>query len=830
MSYFIKEITIEGFRGINNEGSPLKIKLKSDSVNSIFAANGTGKSSIFEAISYAIHGEIARFNDLPSGENVSEYFCNRFHSKRTGTIELSLEPEAGGSVILIKVERRHDNSRLVSSPSGHSNPEVLLAELADTISFLDQRTFLRFIEDTPLNRGRSFASLVGLERLSTMRQALETLANTRTIKTDFEIDALTTKCTNYKENIAKIHQAASAVFEPFTGNEYRDSNIQYIDNQTCLALKSNPLLSPLINSENITEIDFSQLREEVKRIEKSEKRARLGIVIQAIAALERANGEIKTQEHEEIITIITERQNALSSTKGPDFHRLHNLASSILQTPEWTSADICPVCLEVPDSPVQRTIASVLEQYEKIKYYDESLKTIWGKAQIRLDCQALEDLSHLELERTARLSTHFDSLFESGNISESYIADIVNYVTSLETKRVSVLEKYTQERIIIEAELPASIVDLTRDLEAAAQISAHLTNLTTINEELRILQIKLDKRLNWQRFIVKAKDTFAEAEVRVSNDKLASIENQYRFIYDFIMKNEYVIPKLQKSAGSEDLNLRLDNFFGQHNLTALPLLSESYRNALAISIYLAAATNSLPRVRLIILDDVTSSFDAGHQFHLMSLIQQVVSRPGDPDGPQVLILSHDGLLQKYFDSSAGNGWHHQRLQGAGPKGMLFTDAFDKSRLKTEATRLIAEGQLPTSIVYIRQYMEYKLVNIINKVKIPVPLDFAIRDDKKMIRNCLDAIDHSVKLHKSANSLILGAAQVSKLQNTLIPSIIGNWASHYETGALESFSGPMLASVISIIDDFDASFQYTCICSGGTQTRFYADLSRKWCRC
>jgi DNA repair exonuclease SbcCD ATPase subunit len=830
MSYFINEISIEGFRGINNEGSPLKIKLKPDSVNSIFAANGTGKSSVFEAISYAIHGEITRFTDLPAGENASDYYCNRFHSTRTGTIELSLKPEAVGDLISIRVERRHDGSRHVTSPSGHPTPEVILAGLAETISFLDQRTFLRFIEDTPLNRGRSFASLVGLERLSTMRQALETLANSRTIKTDFEIDALNAKCNNHKQTVARLHQTISDIFEALTGNEYNKDDLNYIDTQTCITLKSNTTLYQLINSEKITEIDFSQLREKVKQIEKSEKRVRLGIIIQAIAALERANGEIKNQEHEEIIAIITERQNALSNTKGPEFHKIHILANSILQTPEWTDADMCPVCLESPDSPVRETVISVLEQYEKIKEYNEALKAAWKRAQIRLDCQILEDISHLELERAARLSNHFDSLFESGNISEAYIADIVNYVTSLESKRISVLDRYKQERITIEAELPASMVDLTRDLEAAAQISAHLINLSTIGEELGLLQSKLDKRLDWQRFIVKAKDTFAAAEVRVSNDKLNSIETQYRFIYEFIMKNEYVIPKLQKSAGSEDLNLRLDNFFGQHNLTALTLLSESYRNALAISIYLAAAINSLPRVRLIILDDVTSSFDAGHQFHLMTLIQQVISRPGDPDGPQVLILSHDGLLQKYFDSSAGSGWHHQRLQGAGPKGMLFTDGFDKSRLKTEATRLITEGQLATSIVYIRQYMEYKLVNIINKVKIPVPLDFAIRDDKKMIRNCLDAIDHSVRLHKSANSLILDDAQVSNLQTTLIPSIIGNWASHYETGALESFSGPMLASVISIIDAFDASFQYTCTCSGGTQIKFYSDLSRKGCRC
>ncbi|MGB2589636.1 MAG: AAA family ATPase [Candidatus Acidiferrum sp.] len=52
--YFLRRIQIEGFRGINNENDPLDVKLNPDAVNSVFAANGLGKSSLFEALSYAI--------------------------------------------------------------------------------------------------------------------------------------------------------------------------------------------------------------------------------------------------------------------------------------------------------------------------------------------------------------------------------------------------------------------------------------------------------------------------------------------------------------------------------------------------------------------------------------------------------------------------------------------------------------------------------------------------------------------------------------------------------------------------------------------------------
>ena len=105
------------------------------------------------------------------------------------------------------------------------------------------------------------------------------------------------------------------------------------------------------------------------------------------------------------------------------------------------------------------------------------------------------------------------------------------------------------------------------------------------------------------------------------------------------------------------------------------MLSESYRNAIAISIFLSAALQRKPAARFIVLDDVTSSFDAGHQFALMEVLRTQVGLPLKIDGLQVIVLSHDGLLEKYFDKSGGSiGWRHQHLLGAPPSGSLMVQA------------------------------------------------------------------------------------------------------------------------------------------------------------
>jgi len=191
--YFLRRLKVEGFRGVNNQGNPLDISFKPDSVNSVFAVNGIGKSSIFEALHYAIHGTIPKLDDLKAHERPQDYYCNRFHSGNKAMIEVELEPDDGGVAVSIKVERDGSGNRTVSSPSGHTDPEGFLSTLNEAFALLDYRTFSRFIEESPLERGRTFSALLGLSEYSDCRQALQVVSDTRTTNTDLEIKVLATQ-------------------------------------------------------------------------------------------------------------------------------------------------------------------------------------------------------------------------------------------------------------------------------------------------------------------------------------------------------------------------------------------------------------------------------------------------------------------------------------------------------------------------------------------------------------------------------------------------------------------------------------------------------------
>ena len=80
--------------------------------------------------------------------------------------------------------------------------------------------------------------------------------------------------------------------------------------------------------------------------------------------------------------------------------------------------------------------------------------------------------------------------------------------------------------------------------------------------------------------------------------------------------------------------------------------------------YLAAASLYSGGAKFVVLDDVTSSFDGGHQFLLIETIKTKLARPTMGDGLQFIVLSHDTLLEKLFQKNVQMpGWTHQKIEG-----------------------------------------------------------------------------------------------------------------------------------------------------------------------
>jgi hypothetical protein len=834
--YFLANVKIEGFRGINNEGDPLEIKFRTDAINSIFAANGLGKSSLFEALIYAITGAVPKLDHMVAAESAKDYYVNQFHTKRRAEILLTLRPDDGGADVTVKVVREPNGKRVVNSPSGYAKPEELLASLDDDTVLLDNHTFTKFLLDSPLDRGKSFSALLGLSKLAEVRQGLSAVSDTLSFGNESGSKVLESEVSTSKATLAQHMLSLKQDYLGLIGKQLIEPVVPVtVGADATQALASVPLLKDLCDGQLLSAIDFEKLSAAIKTAEKSEDQDRLAATLTEIAYLETlVPGAGEAAEQTVLKALCKTRQQALAATKGASFYDLYTAVQQVFDDGSWKYETICPACESTPTEKPYAIALKQLKQYDIVDDTEGKIKEAWALATWKTRLQHLEaklvkpvdadknQYGKLQMTMTAGVGTELD--VDTG-IARLFL---------MELARVTRLEELQTEKSTLQGSLPPSLVHLIEQVERAKRIKMALQQVISLLASIGTREKKIEDRKRWKNFIDAACTIFETAEAGLSDRLIKGMTAQYKGMYATIAGSVPIVPSLEQKKDSIDLHLKLEKFFTLKNTGATPLLSESYRNAIAISIFLSAALQRKPAARFIILDDVTSSFDAGHQFALMEVLRTQVGLPLNNDGLQVVILSHDGLLEKYFDKLGNsNEWHHQHLQGLPPLGAMMMQAQGAERLKNSAETFLKTGQVKQAEPLIRQHLEYRLLQIISKVAIPVSLDFAIKDNMKMVGNALDAIKDGVELYKAASRLVLDASQQAALGTMVVPAMIANWVSHYETGSGSSLDAYVLLDVLQCCEDFADRFKYDCGCKqqpGKTIRRYYKSLSSKACSC
>lgn len=819
--WHLQQVSIEGFRGINNESAPLILKFKPEHVNSVSAPNGVGKTSIFDAVVYAITGRIPKLDELPAAENGASYYLNRFHSGSVGTIALTLAPAVGGAAVTITVQRDAAGTRVVSASPG-ADGDAILADLNREFVLLDGRTFQNFIELTPQKRGRSFAGLLGLKRYSGLRQGLAALSNTRSFNNHFDVSAKETRKTGATVTAQRARTNIKEAYKALVGEDYDLAESEAVMlARAHSALHGIELLKPLCEGLPFEKIDPTACVDAAKAAEGGEAREQLAKIIRDHTSWSEAlSAAPSTQDADDLATLADTRDEALRQTQGETFRQLYELSKTILSNAAWEDVQVCPTCDRSGPESVLDHVQAKIAAFDAVGATSADLAKLWTEK----GWNQLDDLEKLgrQPEEAAQLAVVKDA-GNKGALSGTQARASATWLATLSSRAATKIEALANAKTELERQLPEKLTAVVEKAEAARRLQTNLEDLRTATATHIAVSVELARIERVKSFLDTANAAFATAESNAGARRLAAIEPATRDIFGAIMYSD-VVPALKKRAGSEDLSILLSEFWTLSDVSAQAVLSESYRNAFAISVYLAAASLYGGGAKFLILDDVTSSFDSGHQFHLMNVIKTRFARPGITNGPQVILLSHDTALEKLFNTNANEGdWWHQCIQGTARTSVLpQSGAIHKIRDATHG--FLDMGNTNDAAPRIRQYLEFKLEEVIGKVGIPVPIGIAFNDDKHMAKSLIDAISAAVDLHNSANRLILEPAQMTNM-GTAVAAIVSNYLSHWSTGQTQAFTAPSLKGVMQAIDGFARCFQFEDPAGSG-QYRYYRSLSQK----
>lgn len=818
--WFLEQVEIEGIRGINNEGSPLVLKFKPDAVNSVTAPNGVGKSSIFDSLAYALTGTIRKLDELQASEHGGDYYLNRFHPADNGKIKLTLLPDNGGQPVTIEVTRHADGKRTVTGTAG-VDAEGLLSDMNREFVLLDGSTFRSFIDDKALDRGRAFAGLLGLARYSSLRQDLQALCNTRAFNSHFDVSVRTTRKAAAETSARSLTSAIAKDYEALVKEPLDGSKTAEDLQAKCLsALSAIPVLKAYCTGKKFAELNCDECINIVKGAEGGPQRQRLSDVIQEQDRWSKANPPDPANVRlAKLVDLAKVREDAMAATAGALLLDVYRASKVVMSSADWPSPSLCPTCGNDDGTSVLAKVDGKLGDYAAVDAAAAAIGKEWREAGwgslIALEMLALQNGEPPILKKLSQAA-------ESGTLSAADAASIAAWVATLRGRAQERIAALAVEKDALEKMLPPSLVTVTTAVETARRLKTNWTELDQAQKAIATETRVIAEIGRLKAFLDACSDLFAKAESQMAAERLRKVQPVCQDLFKEIMFSP-VLPALQKRDGSEEMSIRLAEFWSLKDVSAQALLSESFRNAFAVSVYLAAASLYGGVPRFIVLDDVTSSFDAGHQHHLVEVIRTKFARPLSPDGPQIILLSHDTLLEKLFNKHSGSkDWWHQRLEGSARTAVLQqSGAVNKVRDTT--LDLLNAGRVDDAAPRIRQYLEYTLHEVMDRCRIPVPMDVAFGDDKRTPGEYLKAIQAAVDLHHKAGLLVLDATQVQNL-TMHSTTIISNYLSHWSTGQSQAFSAPALMGVMQSIDAFPDCFRFTPV--AGQQPKYYRSLSNR----
>ncbi len=611
----VKKLEVFEFRGIRH----LELDFKGKNF-AICGKNGTGKSGIVDALEFGLTGNISRLSGSGTGG-----ISIKDHAPH---VDSRTSPANAKVILTVFIPSLNKEATIERSVSDIQNPVIkpaskevigMFAEVANHSEFtLSRRQLIKYVISTPGARAEEVQSLLKLDKVETLRQQLQRIANAH--KKD--VNPLKTQKDEAAKNLTVALGVAELNPEKVLAavNEKRD-------------ILGLPKIIELMSTTNLSD-GMTVVTEKASTISKPHALFEMETLDQALKAYH------KLSKDETLSAFIT-KIDALS--KDPALLTGLSREGFLRTAMTIVDDDFCPVCdSELGLEEIKTVIQNKLNIFEEVSERRKGLE-----AELTPYTQKIRDL----IAAIQVVKDYGKSLKPVINTKQ-----FDDLIVALQTSMFR-LNSFLPISELLEAlngygEYPRNIDLLAADLLRGIQRIPEPTQQDAARTYLIIAQ---ERMVHYRETASKHRQAEEQAKVSIgvfeTYAKVATstleglykdVESNFVELYRFINNDDEAEFTAQLTPSMGKLGFDVD-FYGRGYFPPGAYHSEGHQDGMGLCLYLALMKHILrDNFTFSVLDDVLMSVDSGHRREVCKLLKEKFPNT------QFIITTHDQVWLKHM--------------------------------------------------------------------------------------------------------------------------------------------------------------------------------------
>jgi len=604
MTSKIKKVKINSLRGIRD----LELQIDGKKLL-IYGENGTGKSSIVDAIEFFFSGTISHLKGV-RGISLQNHGPHIHFEKDDMNVEITFNP---GNITLIR------NFSLMSSPPEHLKSYFQITQKSAFI--LRRSQLLEFIISRPAERFRVIGSIIGIESLDNIELEMKKVFD----KIKGEIEFCNTR---FKKIINEL-------------SNIMNEKIGGIDD-----------ILPTINKV-LKEVNYPQMKSLEMFDEYSEKLLNYTKKTKSFDKIHLLKMIRETTTHklveEEIEKKIYLLNTKITKILDEDFilkNYIHNILYNGLTILKEQKSEKCPLCeQEIERQNLMKRVESRLNTLNDLSNTASEIRKLSANIikeievivnklnNVNLHVKLVDELSELSIqieEQVICLKEIIKKISSTGDFKSNIEVKIIEQ----QFNKVKKLWKYISKK----SENLLEVADISKEEKEVLDKIRKIEKVRNKTVEILNVQSKIKKYQKSFILAEKMYNTFSEVKKAKIQEIFRNIQNNIQQYFKIIHPSEpfenielRIIPERRAST-----ELRLD-IFGREREDPRALISEGHLDSLGLCIFLSFIKKFNKDCSLIILDDVVSTVDSKHRENICKLLLEEFK------DKQLIITTHDEL-------------------------------------------------------------------------------------------------------------------------------------------------------------------------------------------